>query len=102
MFGNSQQTVLLSAINTKLDAINQSIAGLSRGQDKAATESTRRFDAIEPLLQEIKTAQLTARKNGNGTARAAAQTARKPAVAYPAGAGIGGAILYIVQHLLGG
>ena len=83
----------------KIDSLADALKGLSRAIDKQSSESTRRFDALESSVREIREAQL-ARRNGNG-ARAAAQNAvRKtapPAGFVGAGAGLSELIRYLAS-----
>ena len=88
----------------KIDNVGEAIREVSRGLDKQTAENTRRFDAIETSIRELRETQIAAAKkngNGNGAARAAATATKKAAL--PAGyGGAGAAIAYLLQHFLGG
>lgn len=93
MFGNG--SARLASMGEKLNALAAAVAGLSRGLDKQSTENTRRFDAIETALKEVREDQLR-KKNGNGTA----QAVKKNAAPVGGGAAGGAGLLYLLQNLL--
>ena len=88
---------MLGRLYEKIDNVGKAIAGLSRAIDKQTADSTRRFDLLETAVKEIRESQL-ARRNGNGTARAAQNAVKKTAP--PAGfAALGAGLAEIVRYL---